>query len=74
MGVDSTNVQSTLGVVTRFNEAFNRHDVDGVMAAMTDDCVFENTNPVPDGKRYHGQTEVRAFWEAFFQSSPDALF
>jgi ketosteroid isomerase-like protein len=74
MGVDSTNVQSTLGVVTRFNEAFNRHDVDGVMAAMTDDCVFENTNPVPDGKCYHGQTEVRAFWEAFFQSSPDALF
>ena len=74
MSVDSTNAQSTLGVVRRFNEAFNRHDVDGVMAAMTEDCVFENTAPAPDGKRYHGQTEVRAFWEAFFQSSPDALF
>jgi len=74
MSVDSTNEQSTLGVVTRFNEAFNRHDVDGVMAAMTDDCVFENTNPAPDGKRYHGHAEVRAFWEAFFQSSPDAVF
>ena len=29
---------------TRFNEAFNRHDVDAVMAAMTDDCVFESTS------------------------------
>ena len=74
MSVDSTNAQATLEAVTRFNEAFNRHDVDDVMAAMTEDCVFENTNPAPDGKRYHGQAEVRAFWEALFQRSPDALF
>ena len=70
MSVDSTNAQSTLEVVRRFNEAFNRHDVDAVMAAMTDDRVFENTNPAPDGKRYHGQTEVRAFWEASFRVLP----
>ena len=74
MSVDSTNAQSTLEVVGRFNEAFNRHDVDGVMAAMTENCVFENTNPAPDGTRYHGQAEVRAFWETFFRSSPDAHF
>lgn len=74
MSADSTNAQSTLEAVKRFNEAFNRHDVDDVMAAMTEDCVFENTNPAPDGKRYQGQAEVRAFWEKFFQSSPDALF
>ena len=76
MSSDPVDLQSiaTLEAVRRFNEAFNRHDVDAVMAAMTSDCVFENTNPAPDGKRYHGQAEVRAFWEAFFQSSPDALF
>ena len=74
MSVEPVNAHSTLEVVRLFNEAFNRHDVDAVMAGMTDDCVFENTNPAPDGKRYHGQTEVRAFWEAFFQSCPDALF
>jgi len=65
---------ATLESVKRFNEACNRHDVDAVMAAMTDDCIFENTNPAPDGKRYQGQAEVRAFWETFFQNSPDALF
>ena len=76
MNIDPTDAQSiaTLESVRRFNEAFNRHDVDAVMAAMTDDCVFENTNPAPDGIRYQGQAEVRAFWERFFQNSPDALF
>jgi ketosteroid isomerase-like protein len=65
---------ATLEAVERFNDAFNRHDVDGVMAAMTDDCVFENTNPPPDGARYEGQAAVRAFWEHFFRSSPSAVF
>jgi len=74
MTVEPVNAHSTLEVVRLFNEAFNRHDVDAVMAGMTDDCVFDNPNPAPDGKRDHGHAEVRAFWEAFFQSSPDAVF
>ncbi len=41
----------TLEIVERFNEAFNRHDVDAVMRLMTEDCVFENTRPAPDGER-----------------------
>ena len=63
----------TAEAVDRFNEAFNRHDVDAVMATMTDDCVFENTSP-PNGQRYEGHAEVRAAWEAFFAASPDARF
>ncbi|MCW1969451.1 MAG: nuclear transport factor 2 family protein [Anaerolineae bacterium] len=66
--------QATLDAVERFNAAFNRHDVDAVMAAMTDDCVFENTSPFPDGERYSGQAAVRAFWQQFFAGSPHALF
>jgi len=65
---------STLAQVARFNEAFDRHDVDGVMEAMSEDCVFENTCPPPDGERYEGQGSVRGFWEHFFTSSPDARF
>lgn len=64
----------TIAAIERFNEAFNRHDVDAVMAAMTEDCIFENTNPVPDGKRYSGAAEVRAYWERFFTNNPDAKF
>ena len=58
----------------RFLDAFARHDVDGVMAAMTDDCVFENTWPAPDGERHVGQAAVRRFWERFFRETPSAAF
>lgn len=66
--------EETLVAIQRFNDAFNQHDVDGVMAAMTEDCVFENTSPAPDGERYVGQAAVRAFWESFFAASPQARF
>ena len=61
-----------LDLLERFNAAFNRHDVDDMMALMTDDCVFENTDPAPDGTRYEGQAAVRRFWEEFFTASPQA--
>lgn len=65
---------NTRAAVERFNEAFNRHDVDAIMRCMTDDCVFENTRPAPDGTRLVGQASVRAFWEEFFARSPQARF
>jgi len=71
---DDPKTLSTLEAVRRFNKAFDFHDVDGVMAAMTEDCVFENTCPPPDGERYTGQISVRKIWESFFSSSPDARF
>jgi ketosteroid isomerase-like protein len=56
----------TIAIVNAFNEAFNRHDVDAVMALMTEDCLFEDTSPPPDGTRYKGQAAVRAFWKEIF--------
>jgi ketosteroid isomerase-like protein len=63
-----------LSVVRRFNDACNSHDVDAIMALMTDDCVFENTRPAPDGTRYEGSAAVRGFWVEFFARSPRARF
>jgi uncharacterized protein (TIGR02246 family) len=65
--------QDTRAAVDAFNDAFNRHDVDAVMDAMTDDCVFESTSP-PHGERHVGQGAVRAAWEQFFTASPTAHF
>ena len=65
---------ATLATVTAFNEAFNAHDVEAVTALMTEDVVFENTRPAPDGERHEGRAAVRAFWEAFFGRSPRARF
>ena len=65
---------ATIATVERFNDALNRHDVDAVMALMTDDCIFENTYPPPDGERFTGQAAVRAFWEGMLRASPSARF
>jgi hypothetical protein len=61
-------VESSLAPVQRFNEALNARDVDAMMQLLTDDCIFENTDPRPDGERYKGQAAVRVFWEDFFRS------
>jgi len=60
--------------VEQWTEAFNRHDVDAVMAAMTDDCVFERSTPPPYGTRSEGQVAVRACWEEFFGASANSTF
>lgn len=72
--IKNNMANQTLSVVENFNAAFNRHDVDAVMNLMTPDCVFENTNPPPDGSCFNGADAVRLFWEWFFSANPDAYF
>ncbi|MHB8575493.1 MAG: nuclear transport factor 2 family protein [Dehalococcoidia bacterium] len=71
--VQTDDAAATLDAIARFNAAFGQHDVDGIMAMMTDDCIFEDTPP-PDGQRYSGSATVRAYWEQFFRESPFAHF
>jgi ketosteroid isomerase-like protein len=63
----------TLAAARAVDEAINRRDVEAVMAAMTDDVVWETTSP-PDGERHLGAAAVRAAGEAFLTSSPNAAF
>ena len=74
VGQASAPAGSTLDVVTRFNDAINRHDAVAVAALLTDDTVFENTGPVPDGNRIEGKAAVAAFWEKWLVSNADATF
>ncbi len=67
-----SRVESALRVVLEFNEAFNRHDVAAMMRLVSDDCVFENTNPPPDGTAYVGKEAITRFWQDFFHQSPHA--
>lgn len=67
-----SRLESSLRVVLAFNEAFNLHDVPAMMQLMSDDCVFENTAPAPDGTVYTGKVAVTQFWQEFFRSSPQA--
>lgn len=44
------------------------------MKLMTEDSVFENTFPAPDGERYVGLRPVHDFWTEFFAATPSARF
>jgi ketosteroid isomerase-like protein len=66
--------QATRIAIDRFNEAFNRHDPDGLAALLTEDTVFEDTSPAPDGRRIEGKAAVVEFWRGWFMHNPDARF
>jgi ketosteroid isomerase-like protein len=55
-----------LAVLNQFNQAWNKHDLEAALALVTDDCVFDNTTPPPDGQRFEGKEAVRAAWEPVF--------
>ena len=67
-----SKLETSIRVVIEFNEAFNRHDIKAMMQLMGDDCLFENTNPAPDGTMIKGKDAVTQFWEDFFRKSPHA--
>jgi ketosteroid isomerase-like protein len=67
-------VITTREVIDRFNEAFNRHDADALAALLTDDTVFEDTSPPPDGRRIQGKAAVLEHWRAWFARNPEAVF
>lgn len=66
--------QATRDAILAFHAAFNARDVDLIMGLMTEDCVFENTYPPPDGERLAGSTAVRAFWTAMFANAQHTHF
>ena len=70
----SSSTENTRAIVDRFNEAFNRHDVDALAQLLTDDTVFENTSPPPDGLRIEGREAVVQFWRDWFSRNSDSTF
>jgi len=65
---------TTREAVERFNEIFNQHDADALANLLTEDTVFEDTSPAPDGRRIEGKTAVVAFWREWFARNSGAKF
>jgi ketosteroid isomerase-like protein len=68
------NADQTRSVIDAFNEAFNRHDADALALLLTDDTIFEDTSPPPDGRRIEGKDAVIDFWRQWFARNADAAF
>ena len=56
-------------LVIRFTEAFNRDDLDGVMAFMADDAIYDEFN----GKVNYGKAAIRAAFEPQFRGDYGVL-
>ena len=68
---DQTKIEQLRAV----GDAFNRHDLDAIMAAFSDDCVFESPRgPEPWGKRFMGKEQVREGFAARFTGIPDVHY
>lgn len=67
--------QAKVDVLRRVTDAFNRHDLDAIMSAFNDDCVFEAPRgPDPWGTRFVGAAEVRRGIAARFDGIPDVHY
>jgi ketosteroid isomerase-like protein len=60
-------------VIDTFGTRWAAHDLEGTVALITEDCVFEATGPSPDGTRCVGATEIRAAWLPIFENT-DSVF
>jgi steroid delta-isomerase-like uncharacterized protein len=70
-----TDERSRLAVLEQMTAAFNRHDLDTIMALFTDDCVFESPRgPEPWGTRFEGRAQVREGLAARFSGIPDVHY
>jgi steroid delta-isomerase-like uncharacterized protein len=63
----------TTACLQAFAEAWNRHDIEALMAFMTDDCVFEASGGSEVcSTRYVGREAVRAGFMEVWATFPDA--
>jgi ketosteroid isomerase-like protein len=50
----------TVSTLQAISDAFNRHDLDAIMAFFADDAVFDSPRgPDPHGRRFEGKLAVR---------------
>jgi len=65
----------TVALLESYGDAWNNHDADRIMAAMTEDCVFlTGGGAAPWGTRHEGAAEVRARFEEVWRDIPDVRF
>jgi uncharacterized protein (TIGR02246 family) len=62
-------------LLDEFADAWNAHDVDRLLACMTEDAVFYGAaGPAPDGASWQGPTQLREAFSAVWRTYPDATW
>lgn len=71
--MSNTRATATPTLLQELFDAFNRHDVDGVMAFFSNDCVFDAVaGPQVYGTRFEGRDAVGAAFAEVWATFADA--
>jgi ketosteroid isomerase-like protein len=57
-----------IDVVTAFGQAWADHDLEKALAMCATDCIFDDTDPAPDGTLHRGIPAIRASWRPIFEN------
>ena len=68
---DTAELRRIKRLWVRHSIAEDRRDIDGLVATLTDDCVYDI---VPTGQRWEGVDGARAFYSELFAAFPDNAF
>lgn len=70
---DSELASVNIEYLDAFADAWNRHDIEGLMEFMTPDCIYDaSVGPHIYGMRYEGAFEVREGFSKVLDTFPDA--
>ena len=70
-GFDPAELRRIKRLWVRHSIAEDRRDIDGLIATLSDGCVYEI---VPTGQRWDGHDGARRFYEELFAAFPDNAF
>jgi predicted ester cyclase len=68
---DRTELRAIKRLWVRHSIAEDRRDIEGLVATLSADCVYES---VPTGQRWEGHAGARAFYTELFAAFPDNAF
>ena len=69
-----SKLESGMRVVLEFNEAFNRRDFAEMMQLLSDDCVFDETFPAPDGTVITGKEAIGELLQNFMREVTEGSY
>ncbi|MEJ2011733.1 MAG: nuclear transport factor 2 family protein [Anaerolineales bacterium] len=67
-----SRLEAAVRVVLEFTDAFNRHDVAGMLALLAGGCAFEGWTPAGDSAAYVGKEKISDYLQHYFQQTANA--
>lgn len=68
-------MKSTIEMLEKILDAFNRHDLDAIMEFFSEDCSFDfPKGPEPWGQRFIGKANVKEALAGRFKGIPDVHY